>query len=114
MPKKYYSIYARTKEAVVTGLPLSGGKSLEFNGKSVIQTANASLAKEVQEKYGDKKGGSAFVVHDEQLSRAKASGSWDIVRTPKGDDTVKTLHNYHFGQGSQAYQDGYERIFGHK
>ncbi len=113
MPKKHFSIYPRTKEAMLNGLSLDRG-TLDFKGKTIINTSDASLAREVQEKYGDKKGGSTFVVHDEQLSRAKDSGTWDIVRTPRGDDVVKTLHNYKFGASSLAYQENYERIFGHK
>lgn len=109
MSKKIFSIYPRTKDAQVMGLKTEKGR-LDFGGKTVINTSNASLAREIEDKYGAKVGGSAMVVHDEQLSNAKDSGSWDIVKTARGD-AVKNLHNYTFGAESGTYAENYERIF---
>ena len=114
MSKKIYSIYPRTKQAAIRGLATEKG-GIEFKGRSVINTSNEKLAKEIEERYGQKRGGEAFVVHDEQLSRAKDSGTWDIVKKRGGGVAVKTTHRYFFGGSpSQSYDENYERIFGHK
>jgi len=114
MPKKMYSIYPRTKRAAVRGLATDKG-GLDFNGRSVINTSNEKLAKEIEEKYGQKQGGEVFVTHDEQLSQAKASGTWDIVPQKRGGIAVKRTHRFFFGGSeSSSYDENYERIFGHK
>lgn len=93
MPKKFFSIYPRTKGAMLHGLKTDKGM-FDFAGKTVINTSNASLVREIEEKYGGKRG-SVDIVHDEQLSKAQDSGAWDIVKTKKGD-ALKTLHAYQF------------------
>lgn len=94
MPKKFFSIYPRTKEAMTHGLQTSRGL-FDFGGKTIINTSNEKLAREMEEKYGQRQGGQVMVVHDEKLSKAKDSGSWDIIKTKRGD-VVKNLHNYTF------------------
>lgn len=114
MAKKIYSIYPRTKRAMVRGLATDKG-GFDFKGRSVVNTSNESLAKEIQEKYGQRDGGEVMVVHDEQLSKAKDSGTWDVKTGRNGGVTLKVTHKYFFGGSpSSAYDDNYEKIFGHK
>jgi hypothetical protein len=109
MAKKVFSIHARTKDAMKNGLKTDRGV-FDFGGKTVVNTSNASLAKELQDKYGSRQGGDVIVSHDEQLSKALDSGSWDIKNGSSGV-SVKTLHNYTFGASNGAYSENYERIF---
>ena len=90
MAKKYWSIYARSKEAMTQGIQTSKG-TLNFGGKTMVNTSDERLVKEIGEKHKTE----AYAVHDEQLSKAKDSGSWDVISDSKGT-RVKNLHNYTF------------------
>ena len=90
MAKKMYSIYPRTKEAQVDGVSTENG-IVNFNGKTVYNTSDEGLVKAVQANHKL----DAYAVHDEQLSKAYDSGSWDIIQDSKGT-RLKNLHNYTF------------------
>lgn len=92
MAKKYFSIYPRTKEAQVYGIQTQNG-AVNFGGKTVFNTSDAGLVEAIKEQH--KK--DAYVIHDEQLSKAYDSGNWDVVQS-QGTTSLKTLHNYTFTQ----------------
>lgn len=104
MPKKHFSIYARTKEAMLNGLQTERGL-FDFRGKSSVNTTNASLVRELEEKYPDQ----VYSVHDETLSKARDSGSYDIVKTKDGD-RVHSLHNYTFSVSKPAPLNAAQKI----
>ena len=90
MAKKFWTIYPRTKEAQVQGLQTDKGV-VDFGGKTSLNTSDEGLVKAVNEQHKS----NAYAVHDEQLSKAYDSGSWDVIQDNKGV-RVKNLHNYTF------------------
>ena len=89
MPK-HYSIYARTKEAMTQGLQTGRGL-LDFGGKTMVNTSDRSLVDEINERHK----ADAYTVHDEQLSKARTSEAYDIIKGKHGE-FVRPLHNYTF------------------
>ena len=90
MAKKVWTIYPRTKAAQTNGIQTEKGL-VTFEGRSSFNTTNEKVVKAINEQHR----GEAYTVHDETLSKAMDSGSWDIVKGKKGD-YVKSLHNYTF------------------
>ena len=89
MSKKWYSVHARTKEAQLYGIDTAEGH-IDFKNKSTFNTSDERVVKALAAHKTD-----AYAVHDEQLSKAYDSGSWDLKETSNGM-TVKNLHNYTF------------------
>ena len=79
---------------MLDGLDVEKGH-IDFRGRTVINTSNESLAREIDEKHGKKGSAAAYVVHDEQLSKARTSESYDIVHGKRGP-YVHAVHNYTF------------------
>jgi hypothetical protein len=89
MPKKWYSVHARTKEAQLYGIDTAEGH-VNFNNKSTFNTSDERVVKALEAHKKD-----AYTHHDEQLSKAYDSGSWDVIDDHRGT-RVKNLHNYTF------------------
>jgi hypothetical protein len=103
MPKKWWSIHARTKEAQQFGIDTEEGH-VNFGGKSVFNTSNEKIVKAI-EAHKD----SAFSFYDEQLTKAYDSGSWD-VKENDGGTSVKMLHNYTFSVSKPKPLTRWEKI----
>jgi len=93
MPKKWWSIHARTKEAQQFGIDTEEGH-VNFGGNGVFNTSDEKIVKAIESHKHD-----AFSFQDEQLTKAYDSQSWDVLDTDKGV-VLKTLHNYKFGASS--------------
>lgn len=102
MPKKWWSIHARTKDAQLHGIDTAEGH-VSFGGKGVFNTSDERVVKAIEAHKAD-----AFSFHDEQLTKAYDSQSWDVVETKDGAK-VKTLHNYKFGSTS-SFADAWEEF----
>lgn len=102
MPKKWWSIHARTKEAQVHGIDTAEGH-INFGNKGVFNTSDEKVVKAIEAHKSE-----AYSFHDEQLTKAYDSQSWDVVETKNGV-ALKTLHNYKFGS-TPSYSSAWEEF----
>jgi hypothetical protein len=105
MTKKVYTIYPRTKDAQENGLLTSKGRRVSFKGKTMINTTSKELVEEVEAQPLE-----AYAVHDEQFTKARASGQWDV--TPAGK--LKLTHNYFFGSSNSPEAEKFWRRYKRK
>ncbi len=90
MPKKWWTVHARTKAAQMNGVDTAEGH-VNFANKGVFNTSDERVVKALEAHKSD-----AYAVYDEQLTKAYESQSWDVIDDHKGV-RVKNLHNYTFG-----------------
>lgn len=102
MPKKWWSVHARTKEAQLYGIDTPEGR-IDFKGKGMFNTSDERIVRALEANKKD-----AYTVHDEQLSRAYDSGQWDVLDTKRGP-VVKTTHRYQFGP-SASFSSAWEEF----